>query len=64
VTEPIRSHQGFHIIKIVSTTPSTSKTFDEVKQQIITRMRQERARKMISHLISELKMKAEIKILN
>ena len=64
VTEPIRSHQGFHIIKVVSTTPSTSKTFDEVKQQIITRMRQERARRMISHLISELKMKAEIKILN
>jgi len=64
VTEPIRSHQGFHIIKIVSTTPSTSKTFDEVKQQIITRMRQERAREMISRLISELKMKAEIKILN
>jgi parvulin-like peptidyl-prolyl isomerase len=63
VTKPIRSHQGFHIIKIVSTTPSTRKPFEEVKQQITTRIRQERARIMISRLVSELKVGAEIKII-
>jgi parvulin-like peptidyl-prolyl isomerase len=63
VTKPIRSHQGFHIIKIVSTTLSSNKTFEEVKQQITTRMRQERARDMISRLISELRSAAEIKII-
>ena len=64
VTKPIRSHQGFHIIKIVSTTPSTTKTFEEVKPYVTTLIRRERAREMISLLISDLKNKAEIEILN
>jgi len=63
VTKPIRSHRGFHIIKIVSTTPSTPKTFEEMKHHITTRIRQERARDMISRLVSKLKAKAEIKII-
>ncbi len=64
VTKPIRTHQGFHIIKIVSTTPSSTKTLDEVQQNITTLIRRERAREMISQLVSALKEKAEIEILN
>jgi hypothetical protein len=64
VTKPIRTHQGFHIIKIVSTTPSSTKTLDEVQQNITTLIRRERARGMISQLVSDLKEKAEIEILN
>lgn len=64
VTKPIRSHQGFHIIKIVSTTPSTIKTFEEVQQHITTLIRREHAREMISRLIADLKSKAKIEILN
>jgi len=63
VTKPIRSHQGFHIIKIVSTTPSTSKTLGEVKPHITTLMRRQRASEMIPRLLSDLKEKAEIEIL-
>lgn len=63
VTKPIRSHQGFHIIKIVSTTPSTTKTLEEVKPHVTTLIRRERAREMISLLINDLKKKAEIEIL-
>jgi parvulin-like peptidyl-prolyl isomerase len=63
VTKPIRSHQGFHIIKIVSTTSSTMKTIEEVKPYITTLTRRKKAREMISRLISDLKDKAEIKII-
>jgi len=63
VTKPIHTHQGFHIIKIVSTTPATTKTFAEVKQYITTRIRRKRAREMVSQLINDLKVKAEIKII-
>lgn len=63
VTKPIRSHQGFHIIKVVSTTPSTTKTLEEVKPHVTTLIRRERAREMISLLINDLKKKAEIEIL-
>ncbi|MCJ7500408.1 peptidylprolyl isomerase, partial [bacterium] len=63
VTKPIRSRKGFHIIKIVSTTPSTTKSLEEIKPQIITRIRRERAREMISQLVSDLRSKAEIEII-
>ncbi len=64
VTKPIRSRNGFHIIKIVSTTPSTTKSLGEMKPQIITRIRRARAREMISQLVSDLRQKAEIEIIN
>jgi len=63
VTKPIRSHQGFHIIQVVSTAPSTTKTFEEVKQRVTTMMRRKRAREMTSQLIADLRRKAEIKII-
>jgi len=64
VTKPIRSRQGFHIIKIVSTTPSTTKSLEEMKPDITTRIRRERAREIISQLVSNLRSKAEIEILH
>ncbi|MDF1524653.1 MAG: peptidylprolyl isomerase [bacterium] len=63
VTEPVRSRNGFHIIKIVSTTPSTTKSIEEMKPHIITRIRRERAREMISQLVSDLRQQAEIEII-
>ncbi len=63
VTKPIRSRQGFHIIKIVSITPSATKSLEEMKPQIITRIRRKRAREMISQLVSDLRQKAEIEII-
>ena len=64
VTEPIRSRNGFHIIKIVSTTPSATKSLEEMKPHITTRIRRERAREMIAGLVEELRNKAEIEIIN
>ena len=63
VTKPIRSRKGFHIIKIVSTAPSTTKSLEEMKPHITTRIRRGRAREMISQLVSDLRHKAEIEIL-
>jgi hypothetical protein len=62
VTKPIRSHQGFHIIKVVSTTPPATRSLEEMKAHITTRIRRERAREMISQLIRDLKDRAEIEI--
>ena len=64
VTKPLRSYRGFHIIKIVSNNPSSPKTFEEVRQHITTLLRREQARRMISQLLSELKTKGKIEILN
>lgn len=63
VTKPIRSQQGFHIIKIVSVNPSRTRSFDEVQRSITTMIRRERAREMITQLIEDLKEKAEIEII-
>ena len=63
VTKPLRSHRGFHIIKIISSNPSSPKTFEEVRQHITTLLRREQARKMISELLSELKARGKIEIL-
>jgi len=62
ITKPIRSRQGFHIVKVVSITPSSTKTLDEVQEHITTQLRRTRARVMISRLVSDLRSKAEIKI--
>ena len=63
VTKPIRSPRGFHIIKIVSTAPSTTKSLEEMKPHITTRIRRDRAREMISQLVSDLRHKAKIEII-
>ena len=63
VTEPIRSRDGYHIIKVVSSKPSTTKTLDETKQYITTILRRDRARKMISRLIEDLRSKAEVEVM-
>jgi len=64
VTEPIRKADGFHIIKIVSNRPSTPKTLEEARNTVITILRRERAREMISKLLDDLRSRADIEILN
>ncbi|MGD8353716.1 MAG: peptidylprolyl isomerase [Pseudomonadota bacterium] len=64
VTEPIRSPQGFHIIKVNSIKPSTIKKLEDVKQRIMTIIRRQRAREMITTLIQDLQEKAEIEIMS
>lgn len=63
VTKPIRSGDGYHIIKVVSSKPPTTKTFDETKPYITTILRRERARKMISQLIEDLRSKAKVEVM-
>ena len=64
VTKPIRTRNGFQIIKIVSSKPSSPKTLEEVRDKIITLLRREQAREMISQLLSDLRSRAEIEIFN
>lgn len=63
VTKPIRSRQGFHIVKIVSTSPRATRTLEESRQYITTLIRRERAREMISQLLEDLKGKAQVEIM-
>ena len=63
VSKPVRSHQGFHIIKITSVTPPLDKTLEEARNEIIMKIRRKRSRELTARLITELRSKAEIEII-
>jgi parvulin-like peptidyl-prolyl isomerase len=63
VTEPVRSHSGYHIFQVVATFPSTHKSLEEVRSRIISEIKRSKARTMITQYVSSLKEKADIRIL-
>ena len=63
VTGPIRSRHGFHIVQVVSTTPASFRSLEEVHQSIASIVRREKSRVMISRLINDLRSQAEIEII-
>jgi len=63
VTKPIRTRDGFQIIKVVSSKPSSPKTLEEVRDHITTLLRRKQAREMIVQLLTDLRSRAEIEII-
>ncbi len=47
VSEPLLTGQGYELLKLEGKQPEKQLTFDEVKEKIITRLREERAKKKI-----------------
>jgi parvulin-like peptidyl-prolyl isomerase len=62
VTEPVKSHSGYHIFQVVATFPSAPKPLEEVRPRIVNEIRKSKARTMISDYVSNLRQKAEIRI--
>jgi parvulin-like peptidyl-prolyl isomerase len=62
VTKPIRTRQGFHILKVTEITPPSTKKFEDVQKRITTLLRRKKAREMTYQLISDLRKNAEVQI--
>jgi len=54
VTDPIRLDDGWHIIKLIDTKASYTRTLPEVRDQLVTQMRNERATALRRAYIAEL----------
>lgn len=51
---PIRTDQGYHLIQLISKTPTREKSFDEVKTQVESELRQQREDERRTELVAEL----------
>jgi len=57
---PVKTQFGYHIIYVEDTKPEGVASFEEVKQQIIQKMRQEQFAKTIKETIENAKKSAKI----
>lgn len=64
ITKPIRTRQGFQILKVIEVSQPSIKKFEDVEKRIKTLLRRKQAREMTYQLISDLRDKAEIEIIS
>lgn len=57
--EPIRTSEGFHIVKLTARRPALQRNFEEVRAIIEARIRRERRREAIRELVETLHKKAQ-----
>lgn len=53
-TGPVRSSFGYHIIELVEKTPERSRTFDEVREDLVNEIRAEHAERILRDHINEI----------
>lgn len=63
VSPPIETRGGFRIFKVVSYRPSSFRSLNDVRDDIVAKLRREKAGEMISKLVNVLRSKARIEIL-
>ncbi len=61
-TKPIKTRLGYHIIQITEKTPSSVRSLDEVKDHIVVRIRNSKAKAMISRHVAELRSKSKVEV--
>lgn len=54
VSDPIRLKSGWHIIKLLDVREARSPTLDEIRDNLVTSMREEKSREMRQSFVSEL----------
>jgi peptidyl-prolyl cis-trans isomerase C/foldase protein PrsA len=59
--EPVKSDFGYHIIKAGQLQPTTTKSFDEVKNQIRMQLEKEKENTLFSQYMEDLRQQAQIK---
>ena len=62
VSQPVRSNFGFHLIQLIEKRPVPVKTFEEIKGEIFSRLREEQLEREMSTWLTQLRKKAYIKI--
>lgn len=60
ISDVVESPFGFHIIKMEGTKPPTTRTFDEVKDQIANLLKRRKIQKLIDSRVTDLKAKAKV----
>ena len=63
VIGPIETQFGFHVIKVFEKTPEAQRTFDEVKDSILTSLKARQKSKATRELLDQLKTTAKVEIL-
>jgi peptidyl-prolyl cis-trans isomerase D len=63
ISKPVRSRYGFHIFQVVSATPPTVKTLNDVRDECMTKLRRSKSQEMILDLLDDLRNTATIEIL-
>ena len=60
--KPVKTQFGYHIIYLADKKPASTKSFEEVKPQILATLKQDQFRKNIEKKLKELKSSAKIEI--
>jgi peptidyl-prolyl cis-trans isomerase C len=63
VIGPIETQFGYHVIKVFEKTPEAQRTFDEVKDSILTSLKARQKSKATRELLDQLKTTAKVEIL-
>ncbi|NPA27668.1 MAG: peptidylprolyl isomerase [Epsilonproteobacteria bacterium] len=61
-TEPVKTQFGYHVIYVEDKKPATITPFEEVKESIISRKKEEEFKKLIKETIDKAKKEAKIEI--
>ncbi|MGG5460314.1 peptidylprolyl isomerase [Clostridium sp. B9] len=62
VSAPVQTQFGYHLIKVEDKTEATTKAFEEVKDQVVGMLIQERQQKKYLELVKELREKYGVKL--
>ncbi len=60
ISDVVESPFGFHIIKMEGTKPPSTRTFDEVKDQIATLLKRRKVQQLVDNRVGELRAKAKV----
>jgi len=63
VVGPVETQFGYHVIKVFEKTPESQRTFDEVKDSILTSLKARQKSKATRDLLDQLKTTAKVEVL-
>ena len=64
VSKPVKTKFGYHIIKVYEKKPAGTKSFDEVKEQIVARLEARKFRDAREAMVKELQEKGKVEVLD
>jgi parvulin-like peptidyl-prolyl isomerase len=62
-TRLVKSRFGYHVIKLTDKKPEGVATFDEVKDDLTTLLRRDKAQTEVANLIGQLRDQAKVEVL-